>query len=146
MVVKYTVKSRFWRKHYIFSQFMRSFCTWHFLENMFERCRFWRKCLIKKCRKLNKSKMSILTWKSKIVSQPDIVFAQLTHSDIRQIIFSAFWNYISLVWFWYISRAEFVPPTVCLLCLCSKSNFPSLRKQPPCLHQALALSCKLNPK
>ena len=52
--------------------------------------------------KLKKSKMSILTWKSKIVSQPDIIFAQLTHSDIRQIIFSAFWNYIFLVLFWYI--------------------------------------------
>ena len=94
-------KSRFWWTHYIFSRFVRSFCTWHFLENMFKRCRFWRKCF-RKIKRLKNPKKSILTWKSKIVSQPDIVFAQLTHSDIRQIIFSAFWNYIFLVLFRYI--------------------------------------------
>ena len=44
-----------------------------------------------------------MTWKSKIVSQPDIIFAQLTHSDIRQIIIFGFLkSYFFLVLFWYI--------------------------------------------
>ena len=34
---------------------MRSFCTWHFRENMFKRCRFWHTCLMKKCPKNKKS-------------------------------------------------------------------------------------------
>ena len=54
-MVKYNVKSSFWQKHDIFFQFMRSFCTWHFLENMFKRCRFWRKCLMKKRQQIEKS-------------------------------------------------------------------------------------------
>ena len=115
-MVKYNVKSSFWQKHDIFSQFMRSFCTWHFLENMFKRCRFWRKCLMKKCRKIEKIKNVNFDMKIKNRITTRYYFCSINtfwypsnhFFDFLKLYFFG----IILVYFWYISHAEFLPPTV----------------------------------
>ena len=115
-MVKYNVKSSFWQKHDIFSQFMRSFCTWHFLENMFERCRFWRKCLMKKCRKIEKIKNVNFDMKIKNRITTRYYFCSINTFWYPSNHFFGFLKLyffgIILVYFWYISRAEFLPSTV----------------------------------
>ena len=48
-------KSRLWQKHDITVRPKRSFCHWHFVGNMFQRCRCWDKCWTQKHRQFGKS-------------------------------------------------------------------------------------------
>ena len=115
-MVKYNVKSSFWQKHDIFSQFMRSFCTWHFLENMFKRCRFWHKWLIQKCRKIEKIKNTKFDMKIQNRMTTRYYFCSINtfwYPSNRFFGFLKLYFFgITFVYFWYISRAEFLPPTV----------------------------------
>ena len=126
-MVKYIVKSRFWRKHYIFYKFMRSFCTWHFLENMFERCSFWRKCLIKKGRTIWKIKNVNFDMKIKNRITTRYCFCSINTFWYPSNHFFGFLKLyifcIILVYFWYISRAEFLPPTVYIFIYVYETRF-----------------------
>ena len=115
-MVKYNVKSSFWQKHDIFSQFMRSFCTWHFLENMFKRCRFWRKCLMKKCRKIEKIKNVIFDMKIKNRITTRYYFCLINTFWYPWNHFFGFLKLylfgIILVYFWYTSSSHCMYPLV----------------------------------
>ena len=116
LVAKLIEKSRFWQKHDIVILFVRSFCTWHFLENMFERCSFWRKCLMKKCQKIEKIKNVNFDMKIKNRITTRYCFCSIDTFWYPSNHFFGFLKLyffgIVLVYFWYISRAEFLPPTV----------------------------------